>query len=155
MADATVRRVCFGVYVGNRDSQDADAACGSPSHSLQFGSAGEVAIHGGARPLVVSYGVGATRGYPRAADRSRQDANHAGVFAAQVPRRVGFGGSWPGRVVQIADGQTPSRTFTLSLAEHRVGRAKTYSPGAISNDQAGENILRCSYHQLVARFGPP
>lgn len=154
------RDVCFGVYAGDESPADGDVACQVRSHDPLVVIAGDAAIPGRARASFATYVLGqASADVRRLAligpngTRTLPLSLHRLFLARFAPAARG-----PVRLVATsADGRRFSRVFSLPVSSSQADdrRWRNRRPGAVFNDEVGENILSASYQQIVRRFGAP
>lgn len=147
--------VCFGIYTAS-EANLVDALCGVRGPGRLVGvidgtglqGAGSLYLVGQTPPGAVRVellGLGGSRELPLSA---------AHMFLAM------FAQAARGRVrlrATFSDGRHLTRAFTLPLstAQTLAFSNRYRRPGAVFNNEIGENILGTPYRQIVKRFGQP
>jgi hypothetical protein len=154
------RDVCFGVYAGNENPADGDVGCQVRGADPLVSSVGEAAVPGRVQASFATYVLG----------QAPSDVRRVELFGPggvrMLPLSTGrvflarFALATRGRVrvvATFADGHRFTRSFNLPLSRGRASdRNPRYRrPGAVFNDEVGENIVGQSFRGIVSRFGAP
>ncbi len=149
------RDACFGLYAASQDPVEGDVVCGVRRPDRLVSSLGETVIPG--LPGTATYVLGQAPAdltqvqlIGPAASHPLPLSEHRVFLAVLSPSARG---AVELRAV-FADGQSLTSTFTLPLTANQIAGALRYRrPGAVFNDEVGENILTQSYRRVVSRFG--
>lgn len=152
--------ICFGVYTVGEGSDGGDVLCSVRGHGRMVSVIGQASIPGAGQVSRLSYVVGqAPPGVtrvallgPGGAHQLRLSAAHM-FLATFLPAAGGRVELW----ATASDGQRLTNTFTLPLSDAQM---QAYSdryrrPGAVFNNEIGEDIVGTPYRQIVKRFGQP
>jgi hypothetical protein len=156
---ADPRDVCVATGLARRSLGEANTYCAvrTPRDAASFVARDGIPDRDGAAPIVVSGvappGVRAVRLTGAAGTRTLPLSAHRAFLAVLAP-------SVRGRVRVVSVGRTgvATRSFVLPLPPRwslRRSRHPHRRPGAVFDDEVGENILLRSYEEIVRRFGAP
>lgn len=156
---ADPRDVCVATGLAGRSLGEANTSCAvrTPRAAASFVARDGIPDRYGAAPTVVSGvappGVRAVRLTAAGGTRTLPLSTHRAflaVYAPSVRGRVG--------IVSVDRAGTTTSSFVLPLPPRwslRRSRHPHRRPGAVFDDEVGENILLRSYDEIVRRFGAP
>ncbi len=152
--------VCFDVYAASEDPTAGDVLCSVRGQGRLVGLIGESSVPG-ARPWrQLSYVVGqAPAGVVRVELLALNGSRELRLSAAHMFLAT-FAPAARGRVelrATLSDGQTLTDAFMLPLSstQTQAFSDRYRRPGAVFNNEVGENIIGTRYREIVKRFGQP